>query len=114
MNDNAKKWVAALRSGEYQQGRGSLRTPADRFCCLGVACDLYGHEHHIAWKGERFQHEEFHLPFDVQDWLGLNTVKGSYIAGNHQATNLANRNDNGANFQKIADIIESEPEGLFA
>lgn len=33
------KWVTALRSGEYTQGRGGLRIN-DTFCCLGVLCDL--------------------------------------------------------------------------
>lgn len=33
------KWVAALRSGKYKQGRGRLRS-GDEFCCLGVLCDI--------------------------------------------------------------------------
>lgn len=33
-------WVEALRSGEYEQGRTWLREN-DRYCCLGVACELY-------------------------------------------------------------------------
>ena len=41
MNENAKKWVAALRSGEYKQGQYNLRSDQDHFYCLGVACDLY-------------------------------------------------------------------------
>lgn len=36
-----KKWVAALRSGEYQQARKLLRSKDDKFCCLGVACDVF-------------------------------------------------------------------------
>jgi hypothetical protein len=41
MNPEIKKrWVAALRSGEYRQGEGVLRTPTDKHCCLGVLCDL--------------------------------------------------------------------------
>ena len=39
MNANAKKWVRALRSGKYKQGREWLRA-GDTFCCLGVACEL--------------------------------------------------------------------------
>lgn len=38
-----KRWVEALRSGEYEQGRMKLRnkgTESDTFCCLGVLCDL--------------------------------------------------------------------------
>jgi hypothetical protein len=33
-------WLAALRSGEYPQGRGALRNKQGEFCCLGVACDI--------------------------------------------------------------------------
>lgn len=32
-------WVSALRSGEYQQASGRLRTPQG-WCCLGVLTDL--------------------------------------------------------------------------
>lgn len=34
-------WVQALKSGEYVQGEGNLRTEEDGYCCLGVACDVY-------------------------------------------------------------------------
>lgn len=30
------KWVAALRSGKYKQGQGSLRTSEGAHCCIGV------------------------------------------------------------------------------
>ncbi len=33
------KWIDALRSGKYEQGRGSLH-PGDKYCCLGVICDV--------------------------------------------------------------------------
>lgn len=52
-----KEWVAALRSGEYEQGEGALKLHQEfdpsksefgdwvplakpQFCCLGVLCDL--------------------------------------------------------------------------
>lgn len=35
--DFKAKWVAALRSGEYEQGRSNLHW-GGKFCCLGVAC----------------------------------------------------------------------------
>lgn len=38
------RWLEALRSGKYQQGKYRLRDNADgadRFCCLGVLCDTY-------------------------------------------------------------------------
>lgn len=41
--------AAVLRAGRYEQGKGSLRETSgidndesDKFCCLGVGCDLYG------------------------------------------------------------------------
>ena len=34
-------WVAALRSGNYKQGRGQLRVN-DEYCCLGVLCTIQG------------------------------------------------------------------------
>ena len=43
--DNLKRWIAALRSGIYVQGQGTLRDIShgqERFCCLGVACEVLG------------------------------------------------------------------------
>lgn len=41
------KWVAALRSGDYKQGHGSLKlvdpkTGENQYCCLGVLCEVMG------------------------------------------------------------------------
>jgi len=41
--DFRDKWVAALRSGEYKQGSGSLHVvngDTHEWCCVGVACDV--------------------------------------------------------------------------
>lgn len=39
-----KKWVKALRSGEYRQGQGQLINITSagnvNYCCLGVACSI--------------------------------------------------------------------------
>lgn len=37
-----QKWVKALRSGEYQQGRYKLRSLDDKYCCLRVLCSVMG------------------------------------------------------------------------
>jgi hypothetical protein len=34
------KWVAALRSDKYKQGRRSLHNTSGEFCCLGVLCEV--------------------------------------------------------------------------
>lgn len=38
-----RKWVLALVSGEYKQGKGVLRR-GDKYCCLGVACEIFKDE----------------------------------------------------------------------
>lgn len=43
------KWVEALRSGKYEQGRASLRS-GGKYCCLGVLCAVAGLE--ISTDGE--------------------------------------------------------------
>lgn len=43
VNSFVKDWTKALRSGEYEQGKGVLRrvgVKKDTYCCLGVAADL--------------------------------------------------------------------------
>lgn len=35
-----QEWITALRSGDYKQGKGGLKSTTNSFCCLGVLCDL--------------------------------------------------------------------------
>lgn len=129
MNANAKKWVQALRSGEYKQITGRLKTTSGH-CCLGVACELFKKEYpklliESLPKTDDYDHEyvpdynqdwyTFNgkantLPFLVKDWLGLVSPTGTY-RGFHES--LIKLNDTGSTFLEIADKIESEPEGLF-
>lgn len=79
------KWLKALRSGKYQQGRGDLKS-GNSFCCLGVLTDLYIKENKkvAAWApaggfelrnkdGNLIEHESALLPRAVQKWAGLRT-----------------------------------------
>jgi hypothetical protein len=51
MNPEFKtQWIAALRSGEYTQGHGTLQTHDNEFCCLGVLCDLYAKDGGGEWE----------------------------------------------------------------
>lgn len=36
------EWIAALRSGKYEQGRGLLCSRAGKYCCLGVYAEING------------------------------------------------------------------------
>lgn len=41
MNPDMKaKWIEALRSGKYQQGRNRLITESGRYCCIGVGAKV--------------------------------------------------------------------------
>lgn len=112
MNANAKLWVEALRSGEFKQCQFHLTTP-EGDCCLGVACKL-AIRAGINLKvevGEEFNSYDGAsqiLPERVREWLGLTGRDSGYLG-----TQLSGENDRGKTFLEIADIIESEPEGLF-
>ena len=113
LNPNAQKWVAALRSGKYKQGKGKLCDSTGNHCCLGIACRVYEEEIgglKITSLGASMDFDGcyFWLPSKVQKWLGLRTDFGEY-----DYNCLSYHNDHGNTFDEIADIIESEPEGLF-
>lgn len=125
LNENARAWVAALRSGKYKQGKGELRTKEDSYCCLGVACDLYqkAHPETQRWIKEEwvqgqqwlFEGKSGLLPASVKEWLGLRTDEGAFYDGTPYLSHktLTGANDTGDTFEQIADLIESEPDGLF-
>lgn len=127
MNTEIKqKWVDALRSGEYQQATGRLRSN-DGFCCLGVLCDLYAQEpFNKGWvfKGEYeenplpqdywyFDEESELLPPSVRQWAGLNSNCPDLRLededeGYWRDTTVAELNDDGTTFNQIADLIEAQ------
>ena len=119
LNENAKKWVAALRSGKYKQGRGVLCRNG-QYCCLGVACEV-AEENGVPLivRVEEdftisFDGKTRNLPEGVQSWLGLQNSVGGMVARNRDEHSLTQMNDSAYfSFDQIADIIESEPEGLF-
>jgi hypothetical protein len=122
MNQYVKrKWVAALRSGEYKQTGGRLRE-GDCYCCLGVLTDLYDkdiqNDHH-EWYEFDGQYGyasdgvtvEAILPESVMKWADLKecnpTVKEERMG--QTVTSLAYLNDNEElDFNQLADIIETQ------
>ncbi len=121
-----KLLVEALLSGEYFQGHGYLKI-GNRFCCLGVACDLFiKHENRGAWaqheqsadsfNWDGYRHEFTYLPPCVQDWLEFNSISGTYYIG-AKSSSLALDNDENstpaATFEEIARTIISNPNGLY-
>lgn len=119
MNQDVKeKWLKVLRSGEYEQGRGQLRSD-NKFCCLGVLCEIYRQE---TGKGRWVVYGQFTdengnssfsaLPKKVVEWAELPgenpDVRKPAIYRSSGGYCLAQQNDAGATFEQIAQIIEAE------
>lgn len=114
---NVERWLAALRSGEYGQGKDALcaiKKPgvADRFCCLGVACDL-----HKQWVGPPrpgisglcMAVETGALGMPDEGWFektfGFRPNQAMFgPVGKRDG--LADLNDAGVTFERIANYIE--------
>ena len=97
-------WIAALRSGKYEQGKGRLRTNEDKFCCLGVLCDIVDN---TKWKwggvcnrSHLYENDIALLP------SSLNKILFTDIELIRQQT-LTSMNDSGKSFKEIADYIEA-------
>lgn len=113
MNQEIKqKWLAALRSGEYKQGRGCLKRD-NRYCCLGVLCDLYAKEKGLEWEGSTIIPSEssYYLPRTVSIWAGIENGVDNWngnpvVEYRKSEKSLAALNDDKLDFNKIADVIE--------
>lgn len=128
MNMNSevkKKWLNALRSGEYKQGTNFLHkilNDEHMFCCLGVLCDLYLKENPDKnWElnlntidGKRGVHSlsdsKRMLPTEVIVWAGMDVEERA-----NMEMKLSNHNDGyydkhfvSTPFSEIANIIEAE------
>lgn len=103
-----KKWVAALKSGEYKQDTGQLCSD-NGYCCLGVLCDIYDKEDDqpIDWEGG-----DYYLPQDLQDIIGLKDEDGKVILED-ETTSLVELNDEYRSFEFIAEVIENNKDQLF-
>ena len=117
-------WVNALESGEYEQGRLVLHQKVngkEKFCCLGVLCDLY--VENVGDIGVYFDDVtgNYHyggeirvLPDKVMDWAGLyNRTGDGVLDGKNVGVPLSVLNDTyRSTFKEIAQAIK-EAEHLF-
>lgn len=110
-----KKWLAALRSGEYKQGKtGQLKDEKGGYCCLGVLCDVYAKTKRKKglWQGFRFMNESAFPAQQVWEWAGLGERNPNVKDGSGKTDSLAEFNDgefgerNRRNFKQIANYIE--------
>lgn len=119
--ENVRKWVDALRSGDFEQRTGRLNAEG-QYCCLGVACELAlgdgvkvvktlvepsPYADHYAYDGKAT-----FLPTSVQEWLGIIAEDPSVLFTDPESETevtwgLVGINDGlGASFDQIADALE--------
>lgn len=89
-----EKWVEALRSGDYEQGKNALEDPDGRMCCLGVLCAIKGVDVQKSFDDDGAW-------ANVRIYSGLNEELGS-----KWCDYLITMNDNGETFEEIANYIE--------
>lgn len=125
--ENMRKFVEALRSGDYVQGQNSLEYTdiSDKVtnCCLGVACRvaikdglaLQVNSSGAVSGATYFADETAFLPHAVQDWLGIATGNPVLKAIDPMALDRLSEelltatylNDSGlCTFSQIADAFE--------
>jgi len=103
-----KRWIAALRGGKYQQGRGQLRHEGQH-CCLGVLCDITEPD---GWQTVEQRTEIGDLLIRRQEQhRGHAVMVGPSVAAKAQLDYadekvLMEMNDGGVPFDRIADYIE--------
>lgn len=115
----AEQWIAALRSGKYNQARAGLKT-AKGHCCLGVLCELFieqtGQGSWVDGLSKIFTLEDSYsdimLPYPVQEWAGIKSGSLVNVEGINYVMSLAGANDRGISFDEISDIIEKNWEDL--
>lgn len=106
MNKEIKeKWVQALRSGEYKQGKFALCS-SNSYCCLGVLCDLHSKQHNLHWEKKSdytniYLGHACSLPKDVYKWAEID-----FCPSINEIPLMTINDVEGKNFNEIADLIE--------
>ena len=111
----ARKWIAALRSGKYRQGKNKLQA-GNAYCCLGVLCKIapkYVQKRIIFTKKNQLIGGTLYTQNPVKEWAGLKDHSGSLpIDAKTGFIDLVAYNDAGKSFKEIALIIEKYAEEL--
>lgn len=109
LKETRDKWVEALRSGDYEQGRDVLCDEENRYCCLGVLNEVMGNKSRTNRMGREY--------LDAKDEAGdyycfaMNTYwLESQGVSRDMASRLAKMNDLGMQFVDIAQWIEANVE----
>lgn len=95
-----KRWIKALRSGDYEQGKGVLHRSDGAMCCLGV---LYDIEFDGDWELDSLElvwtvdGRRATMSQEFKDKMGIKVSEEEC---------LIQMNDNNSTFGRIANHIE--------
>ena len=95
------KWLEALRSGRYRQGKWALRNSDETYCCLGVLCDIVDSN---KWNKEEYDYD---WDDDGQKYSTLLPLSIHELFQVIPIDNLIQKNDSGSTFEEIALYIEA-------
>lgn len=99
-----QKWVKALRSGKFKQTKDLLQRQSNSYCCLGVLCKIAPKSINVELDDKgKLEGDSLSDQESVKAWSGLKSVNGKISI--HDSC-LAELNDCGYSFKKIADVIE--------
>ena len=101
-----RRWVEALRSGNYKQGTMYLRDQESGYCCLGVLCDVIRPD---GWgfHDEKEDVSQPHVFSDGGDEQLSPASRDFFGIPEEIHRELIDMNDaQGKNFSEIADYIE--------
>lgn len=112
LTENQKKWIAALRSGQFDQTTEELEDSYTNYCCLGVGskvAEANGIQVHKNENGVLIGEDLTSQP-EVRVWLGLYSAWGANSIEDTNENCLTNFNDiQCKTFEEIADILETVP-----
>jgi len=114
LGPNQRKWIDALRSGEYSQTKGCLENLHGN-CCLGVGGVVFELERKNFEGTIIFDGEATLAPKSLIEILGLENGKGTFddVEMKGRFTSLVDANDEGETFNEIATFCEANPEAVF-
>ena len=122
MNPEIKqKWIDALATATYKQGKGCLRNQKDEFCGLGVLCDIYSKETGVEWTpsdkdiegviedGMEIEGRMATLPKEIMEWAGLESFNPVVNIESLGMCPLTHVNDSlNYTFPQIAELIQEQ------
>lgn len=106
-----QKWIEALTGGKYLQGRGRLKksfgksddSGKERYCCLGVLCEV---------GGKTFEKDDFYFNCEGKSFELSNSLLKEFGLSPYHQNLLIDLNDiQVKDFKRIADWIEENIKG---